>query len=174
MWKKLIYQGVEFNNFEISDDGKLRNVITETEYKIGVNGSGYSSVCVSLGSRNKLKAFRIHKAVAETFIPNPKGLPCINHKDGNKQNNRAENLEWCSYSENMEHAYKSNLIDMNKKSGENARNSVLKEEDVLFIRNNFKLRDKDFGIRALARRFGVHKKTIECVIYNKSWNYVYA
>lgn len=174
MWKKLIYQGAEFSNFEISDDGKLRNVITETEYKIGINGSGYSSVCVSLGGRDKLKAFRIHKAVAETFIPNPNGLPCINHKDGNKQNNKVENLEWCSYSENMKHAYKSNLIDMNKKSGENARNSVLKEEDVLYIRKNIKLRDKDFGIRALARRFGVHKKTIECVIYNKSWNYVSA
>lgn len=47
----------------------------------------------------------IHRLVAATFIPNPNNLSCVNHIDGDKSNNSVENLEWCSYSENLHHAY---------------------------------------------------------------------
>ena len=51
----------------------------------------------------------VHICVALAFIPNPNGLPCINHKDGNKANNRVDNLEWCSHAENMKHASRTGL-----------------------------------------------------------------
>lgn len=47
----------------------------------------------------------VHRIVAETFIPNPNNLPCVNHIDGDRANNNVDNLEWVSYSENLKHAY---------------------------------------------------------------------
>lgn len=55
------------------------------------------------------KQYRVHRLVAEAFIPNPNNLPCVNHKDGNKQNNSVDNLEWVTYSENTIHSFKTGL-----------------------------------------------------------------
>jgi hypothetical protein len=66
-------------------------------------------VTVRLTQMGMTQTHRIHRLVAETFIPNPLNLPEVNHIDGNKQNNCVENLEWCDYSENIKHAYKMNL-----------------------------------------------------------------
>lgn len=64
---------------------------------------------VELWKDNKRQVKMIHRLVAETFIPNPDGKPQVNHKDGNRMNNSVENLEWCTCSENSNHAYKTGL-----------------------------------------------------------------
>ena len=87
IWKTLIYQGKEFPDFEVSNFGQLRNIKTGTLYRQHINPYGYCQVCVSLGSRNKKKVFKLHKAVAETFIPNPENKPEVNHKNGDKNKN---------------------------------------------------------------------------------------
>ena len=77
-----------------------------------INKFGYRRI--KLCKENKLYYFQVHRLVAQTFIPNPNNLPQVNHKDGNKLNNSVDNLEWCTQSYNMKHAYK---IGLEKKSG---------------------------------------------------------
>ncbi len=167
IWKTMIYQGETYPRFQISNFGNLRNCYTGTIYKQNSFAAGYIIVCVSLGSRNRKKAFKIHRAVAETFIPNPNNLPVINHKDGNKLNNNVDNLEWCTQKDNVNHAYNEGLCGIYV--GEENFHSKLTQKDVDFIRESYIPRDKKYGCRALARRYNVHHSTIENIINNKTW-----
>ena len=110
IWRGLKYRNVDYSNrFEISNFGNLRRSDTHKLLKTNISGSGYLSYCASMGKRGKYKLFKIHRAVAENFIPNPNSYPAVNHIDGNKQNNRFDNLEWCTYKHNAEHAHKAGL-----------------------------------------------------------------
>ena len=98
--------------YEISSFGIVRSVSRTITYKDGRtfkysshiishgdNGNGYHFV--HLWKNNKSKRFYVHRLVAEAFIPNPKNLPIVNHKDENKGNNVKSNLEWCTCKENV-------------------------------------------------------------------------
>lgn len=66
---------------------------------------------IILKDGGKAKAYLIHRLVAEVFVPNPFGHPCVNHKDGDKSNSHPENLEWCTHQQNMAHAAETGLSD---------------------------------------------------------------
>ena len=81
----------------------------KVEYrKFLINETGYCYI--QLWKNNKGKSLKIHRLVAQSFIPNPNNKPHVNHKNGIKTDNRVENLEWCTRSENMIHAYSNGLL----------------------------------------------------------------
>lgn len=99
--------------YEVSNLGRARS--NKRNYGIlkpSKNGHGYPTVEFYIANRGK--SYYIHRLVAETFITNPQNKPCINHKDGDKTNNTIWNLEWCSVSENTQHAYDNNLMKKGK------------------------------------------------------------
>lgn len=65
---------------------------------------------VMLSKNGKAKSLRVHRLVATAFVPNPDRLNCVNHKDGNKLNNSASNLEWCTQRRNVQHAIDHELL----------------------------------------------------------------
>lgn len=99
-----IWKSIQDYEYEISSFGRVRNKKTKKILSIfDVNGEGYLRVI--LFKNHKKKRFFIHRLVAKTFIENPDNKPQVNHKDGVKQNNNLENLEWVTNSENQLHSY---------------------------------------------------------------------
>lgn len=103
-------------------------------------------------AKGKPSGFKVHRLVAEAFLPNPLMLPLVNHLDGNKHNFKLSNLEWCDYSHNLKHAYDAGLI---KSRYPNAK---LKEADVLEIRRLYE--SGQYTHRKLSKVFGVSRSTI--------------
>lgn len=169
-WRTLVYQGNVYEKFEAATSGHIRNVVTGTVYKEFVNKNGYCQVAVSLGSRKSIKVFKIHRAIAETFIPNPESKPEVNHKDGNKLNNNVDNLEWMTGSENTKHAYQNGLAKA--KSGPDNYCAKLTAEDVRYIRDNYIPKSREYGARALGRKFGVDHMQILRALKGRSYTSV--
>ena len=96
----------QYPNYRVSTDGDIENVLSGKRLKPARHG-GYHGVVLCDETGHHYNS--VHRIVASTFIPNPEGKSEVNHKDGNKRNNRLDNLEWATRSENMKHAYKSGL-----------------------------------------------------------------
>ena len=98
------YEGL----YSINTSGVVYSHRRETALKQFKDFGGYMQVTLCVNRCRRTHS--VHRLVAMTFIPNPSGLPQVNHIDGNKQNNRVENLEWCDQSANVQHAYTTGLV----------------------------------------------------------------
>jgi hypothetical protein len=135
----------------------LHRTVKERVLKPALTSNGYLQVWIG-------KSTSIHRMVAEAFVDNPLQLPYVNHKDGNKQNNEASNLEWCTPKENIHHAIKHGIFT--KIKGEQVGASKLKEQDVL---------DIFFDHRShtmIAKDYSVSRSAVILIKQKKNWNYL--
>jgi hypothetical protein len=105
---------LEFNkNYAVSNLGNIINVKTEQKLNGWLNKDGY--VMVELKSKSKKRTcFLLHRLIGMMFIENPQNKPQINHKNGIKNDNKIENLEWVTHHENQKHAWETGLKKHNK------------------------------------------------------------
>lgn len=171
IWKDIKnYEGL----YQISNTGKVKRLSKIILGKNGtkqlikekiMNGSitfnGY--VRVGLSKNGKVTKIRIHRLVAETFIPNPNNLKQINHIDGDKTNNNINNLEWVTPSENIKHAYRNKLIiaPKGKKSSlYGKRNGLCKNSKKVICITTDTIFD---SIIEIERKYGIsHQSISEC------------
>ncbi len=128
------------------------------------NSKGYLTVVICIDGTRKTIAS--HRAIAETFIPNPLELPQVNHIDGNPLNNDVNNLEWCTASDNQKHAYATGL----KTQGEMRLNAKLTAEDVYEIADMIY---EGYSNNKIAEKYGVTKGSIEGIKKGRSWAHLF-
>ena len=158
-----VYQGSNKGRARSFFRGKCRLL------KPTISPRGYLGICLYIydekTKKQRKKTFRLNRLIAETFIPNPENKPEVHHKDNDKTNNAADNLEWVTGEENRQYAHE----DGRYLKGEKNPNAKLTEDDVRFIRQHYKSGDPEFGNIALAERFKVSDVTITNIVTFKSW-----
>lgn len=159
MWKKHPYLDIE-----VHPDGRTRLLKTMMETFGRESTHGYKRITLGY-DKYKRKDYRVHRLVAETFIENPLNKPFINHKNGNKQDNRVENLEWCTPKENSRH-----LVDVLKKnynpmSGKFGKNHNRAKAVLVYKDNN--LIGEYGSAREAARMLNIGCQNISSVIAGK-------
>ncbi len=127
VWKKVSgYDG----RYEVSSIGRIRSFIgwksrwSEIPRILSPSKTAVGYLQIFLWKRGEYKVMSIHRLVAAAFVENPHGYRYVNHKDGDKLNNSADNLEWCTQSYNIKHAYDLGLrtftertLESNKRRG---------------------------------------------------------
>lgn len=117
------------NNYMFSTDFELINKETKQILKPKIDGFGYY-VYTMFNTNGKRQYKRLHRLIAENYIPNPLKKDCINHRDGNKLNNSILNLEWCTLSENTYHYHQ---VMGATDHGENSNWAKISEKQALEI-----------------------------------------
>jgi hypothetical protein len=151
-----VWKTSKHRKYEVSNLGNIRNTKTKRLRSIHYDRNGYARICLMVGKKSKM--VMVHKLVADAFVTKERGKTVVNHLDGNKANNRSDNLEWCNLSENTRHMYKNNL-----------GGSKLEYEDVTKIKKMHKT--GNFTHKEIAESFGVTRGNITGILNNRVWNY---
>lgn len=171
-----------FDNYQISNTGKVRNVKRNKELKPCIGGNGY--YVINLRCSLKTYTKYIHRLVAEHFLDEPSkeqiiwasetiyGKVQVNHKDGNKTNNHIDNIEWSTGKENIQHACDIGLakpIPPDNKGRSNGQ-SKLTEEQVLEIRKLYA--ESGYTQSELAIKYNLNSSTINLIVNRRRWKHI--
>ena len=171
IWKDIA--GFE-GHYQVSNLGHVKSLerigyggktIPERMLKQNLDGDGYPRI--GLHKNGCTKTRHVHRLVAEAFILNPQNYPEVNHKDENKQNNNANNLEWCTTKYNLTYGHR---LDCAK--GERNHLHKLTDEQVKEIRKVYKKGDPEYGQSALGRKYGVDHIAIGIIVKWKTWKHL--
>lgn len=150
------FKWIAGTKYAVSSEGMIWSSKRDVYLTPCTDAFGYS--VTKLGGSSKL--VKIHRVVAEVFLPNPENKPQVNHKDGDKSNNKVSNLEWVTEKENVVHAFATGL--KSKCVGESNHNSKISKEEVI------KIREAALGgvvcAKTLAGEYGVNRSTIRRIL----------
>lgn len=164
-WKDMIgHEGL----YSISDQGRIycknrdKYYIFSDKYK-----QRYCRACLTDRS-GKVFYESVHRLVAVHFIPNPDNKETVNHINGNKRDNRAVNLEWCTQKENIHHSFRTGLQVIAR--GNRLPQTKLTETEVLEIRAKYI--PHVYGRERLARDYNVSPEAIRAIIKRTAWKHI--
>ena len=164
-----IWKDIEgYEKYQISNYGRVKN----TNYR----NKGYAKITNSNFDKNKyllislvigkiIYTKKVHRLVAQAFIPNLENKETVNHINGIKTDNRVENLEWCTVKENNQHAFDNML---NNRKGVEVLSSKLLEKHVIQIRSI----KGEFTAREISKTFKVSMSAIERIFSRQTWNHI--
>lgn len=171
-WKSIDEVG---GRYEVSNRGNVRSWVktsgNKREHPLVMNQHtylGYNYISLKKHTGSKYISRRVHRLVAKAFIPNPSNKPYINHKNGIKNDNRVENLEWVTASENDIHAFENGLREPMK--GEKNGNATLSDKDVLEIRRLY----FEGGVSqyTIAESYGIVQNHVSDIVNFKRWSHI--
>ena len=145
--------------------GIQKITLPERILKTGTNEHGY--LVAYLNTDGRKKNFLVHRLLADAFLPKVIDKNFLNHKNGNKLDNRLENLEWCTISENAIHAYKTGLKLPIR--GERHKLAKLSDKKVLEMR---KLRELGATQVELSKMYNVSRRAVRNVLSYLSWKHI--
>lgn len=143
-------------------DGRVRTFESKI-LKPFTSKKGYPTATLSYKGKNYKRY--VHRMVAESFLELEEGDVEVNHIDGDKLNNTASNLEWISHSDNLTHFH----ANSNSNSGERNNLSVLKDKDIVSIRE---MSSKGVSSKEISSLYEVDYKTIWRIVTYQTWKYV--
>jgi hypothetical protein len=162
VWKQIPFAP----EYEVSNYGRLLNKDGSIK-KVTKVKDGYLKTNLMLGGRHR--SFTVHKLVMLTFVGQG-NTNTIDHLDGNKLNNRLDNLEYVSHKENMCRGYANGLIKPINSVGENNTKAKLTEDDVVRIRELYLT--GSYNQTELAGMFHVDQTQISCIVRRKNWTHI--